>query len=127
MFDAGVFRSLRPAGPLDRTGDDLMVQNGEGLTTTYNRFHDPDERSPDIQRLRDLHAAMDRAVLGAYGWTDIPTDYEFLPEHEDSGADEEIAARRRRRYRYRWPNRVRDQVLARLLKLNADRADQSDE
>ena len=26
----------------------LMVQNNEGLTKTYNRFHDPDERSPEI-------------------------------------------------------------------------------
>jgi hypothetical protein len=25
----------------------------------------------DIQRLRELHAAMDRAVLEAYGWRDL--------------------------------------------------------
>ena len=50
----------------------LMVRNNEGLTKTYNRFHDPNERSPDIQKLRDLHAAMDRAVLDAYGWTYAP-------------------------------------------------------
>jgi hypothetical protein len=25
-----------------------MVRNNEGLTKTYNRFHDPDERDPDI-------------------------------------------------------------------------------
>ena len=40
---------------------DLMVRNKEGLTKTYNRFHDPNEDSPDIVRLRELHAAMDRA------------------------------------------------------------------
>ena len=28
----------------------LMVANNEGLTKTYNRFHDPDERSTDILR-----------------------------------------------------------------------------
>jgi hypothetical protein len=49
----------------------LMTRNNEGLTKTYNRFHDPDERSPDILKLRELHAAMDRAVLDAYGWTDL--------------------------------------------------------
>ena len=49
----------------------LMIRNNEGLTKTYNRFHDPDERSPDILKLRELHAAMDRAVLDAYGWTDL--------------------------------------------------------
>ena len=43
----------------------LMVRNNEGLTKTYNRFHDPDERDPDILKLRELHDAMDRAVLDA--------------------------------------------------------------
>ena len=55
---------------------ELMGRNGEGLTKTYNHFHDPYEDDPDITRLRDLHAAMDRAVLDAYGWRDIPTDCE---------------------------------------------------
>ena len=41
----------------------LMVRNNEGLTKTYNRFHDPYERDPGIERLRELHAEMDRAVL----------------------------------------------------------------
>ena len=59
-----------------------MVRNDEGLTKTYNRFHDPDERDPEILKLRELHAAMDRAVLDAYGWSDIPTDCEFLLDYE---------------------------------------------
>ena len=37
---------------------------------------------PGIATLRELHAAMDRAVLDAYGWTDIPTDCEFLLDYE---------------------------------------------
>ena len=32
-----------------------MVRNNEGLTKTYNRFHDPDERNPEILKLRELH------------------------------------------------------------------------
>jgi hypothetical protein len=32
----------------------------------------PRRARPDILKLRELHAAMDRAVLDAYGWTDIP-------------------------------------------------------
>jgi len=32
----------------------LMVGNNEGLTKTYNRFHDPDERDPGIIELRSL-------------------------------------------------------------------------
>jgi len=97
----------------------LMAQNNEGLTKTYNRFHDPDERDPDIARLRELHADMDRAVLGAYGWSDIPTDCEFLLDYE---IDEEEWGDKKKPYRYRWPDEVRDEVLARLLELNAERA-----
>ena len=95
-----------------------MLQNSEGLTKTYNRFHDPDERDPGIVKLRDLHDAMDRAVLSAYGWSDIPTESEFLLDYE---IDEEGGSKKKR-YRYRWRDGVRDDVLARLLKLNADRA-----
>lgn len=102
----------------------LMDRNDEGLTKTYNRFHDPDERSADIEELRRLHAAMDRAVLGAYGWGDIPTACEFLLDYEDEEDDAEVPGGRRRKkpWRYRWPDEVRDEVLARLLQLNRDRA-----
>ena len=96
----------------------LMVKNGEGLTKTYNRFHDPDERDPQIAKLRELHGTADRAVLDAYGWNDIPTDCEFLLDYE---IDEE-SGKKRKPYRYRWPNEVHDEVLARLLELNAERA-----
>ena len=100
---------------------DLMVRNNQGLTKTYNRFHDPHERDPGIAELRILHTAMDRAVLDAYGWTDIPTECEFLPEHPD---DDESETRKKKRYRYRWPDPVRDEVLGRLMELNAERAEE---
>jgi len=98
----------------------IMVANDEGLTKTYNRFHDPEESSTGIVKLRERHAAMDRAVLDAYGWTDIPTNCEFLLDYEVD--DEEGASRRKKPWRYRWPNDVHDEVLARLLALNAERA-----
>jgi hypothetical protein len=97
----------------------LMVRRGEGLTKTYNRFHDPDEFDPDILRLRELHAAMDLAVLEAYGWSDVPSACEFLLDYEVHDAE---GASRRKPWRYRWPEDVRDEVLARLLLLNAERA-----
>ena len=80
----------------------LMVRNDEGMTKTYNRFHDPYETDPEIAELRRLHAAMDQAVLDAYGWTDIPTDCEFLLDYE---IDEETWGRKKKPYRYRWPRR----------------------
>ena len=82
-----------------------MIANNEGLTKTYNRFHDPDERSPGILHLRDLHAQMDRAVLDAYGWTDILPVYDFRPQLDES-------------IRLTWAEDTRDEVLARLLELN---------
>ncbi len=101
-----------------------MVANGQGLTATYNRFHDPAETDAGILRLRELHADMDRAVLDAYGWTDLRPTCEFILDHEDDDDVEDDAGTKRRKkkpYRYRWPDPFRDEVLARLLALNADR------
>ena len=97
----------------------LMVRNNEGFTKTYNRFHDRDETDPDIKQLRELHVAMDRAVLDAYGWTDIPTDCKFILDYE---IDEKTWGKKTKKpYRYRWPEEVHDEVLARLLDLNRRR------
>ncbi|HAA27244.1 MAG TPA: SAM-dependent methyltransferase [Cyanobacteria bacterium UBA8553] len=98
---------------------DLMVRNNQGLTDTYNRFHDPDERDSDILKLRELHAKMDRAVLDAYGWTDIPTNCEFLLDYEEE--EDESNSRRKKPWRYRWSEENHDEVLARLLDLNQKR------
>ena len=97
----------------------LMVDNNEGMTKTYNRFHDLYETDPRVAELRELHAAMDRAVLDAYGWSDIPTACGLLLDYE---IDEASWGRKKKPYRWRWPDEVRDEVLARLLALNADRA-----
>jgi len=112
----------------------LMVRHNEGLTKTYNHFHNPPsepttldtEQLRDVEKLRALHADMDRAVLDAYGWTDLKPTHEFLLDYvdeEDDDAEEFGRARRRKKpYRYRWPDDFRDEVLMRLLRLNAERA-----
>ena len=107
----------------------LMVANDEGLTKTYNRFHDPDQNDSAIVRLRELHDSMDRAVLDAYGWDDISTECEFIPDHEETANDKTPAPPpiSKKPYRYRWPDEVRDEVLARLLALNAERAAEEEE
>ncbi len=103
----------------------LMVQNDQGLTATYNRFHDPDEHDVGILRLRELHDAMDRAVLDAYGWTDVIPRCEFLLDSEDEAEDDDGRAKKRKKpWRWRWLDEVRDEVLARLLALNAERAEE---
>ena len=100
-----------------------MIARDEGLTTTYNRFHDPKEKSPDIVRLRELHDAMDRAVLTAYGWTDLAERIASDPEAMPCHLTEETEDDHKYQGRYFWPTSIRDEVLARLLALNAERAE----
>ncbi len=114
---------------LEETGRDyyefratLMVQNSEGLTKTYNRFHDPSEMSPDILKLRELHSAMDRAVLDAYGWTGLKPTCEFLLDYEDE-EENGGTSKKKKPWRYRWPDEFRDEVLGRLLARNRDLAE----
>jgi hypothetical protein len=93
----------------------LMVAADEGMTKTYNRFHKESENGPAIQRLRELHDEMDRAVLRAYGWGDLAETLkpEFLTEETED--DHTYQGR------YFWPAAQRDLVLSRLLALNAER------
>jgi hypothetical protein len=84
-----------------------MLSNKEGMTKTYNRFHDPDETSADIQKLRDLHVEMDQAVAAAYGWTDLELGHGF---HETKQG-----------IRFTISEPARREVLQRLLKLNHER------
>ena len=52
----------------------LMVRNDEGLTKTYNRFHDP---TSTTRRSSSSASSTPRWIApscDAYGWDDIPTD-----------------------------------------------------
>ena len=84
-----------------------MTGGNYGLTEFYNRFHDPNETSPDIQQLRQLHVEMDQTVATAYGWTDLDLGHGF---HETKHG-----------LRYTISEPARRQVLPRLLKLNHER------
>jgi hypothetical protein len=92
----------------------LMINRNEGLTKTYNRFHARAENAPDIARLRPLHADMDAAVLRAYGWDDLAARAtpEFIEQDADEGGTPKT--------RLDWPAEFKDEVLARLLALNAE-------
>jgi len=93
----------------------LMVARNEGMTKTYNRFHDAQERCQNIIRLRELHAEMDRAVLRAYGWNDLAERAAPVFLDETNEDDHPYQGR------LFWPSDFRDEVLARLLALNAER------
>jgi hypothetical protein len=99
---------LRDIGfEFDSARKDLMANRREGLTKTYNRFHDPDETSADVQKLRELHVEMDQAVAAAYGWTDLSLNHGF---HETKQG-----------IRFTISETARREVLQRLLKLNHER------
>jgi hypothetical protein len=102
---------------------ELMVKNNQGLTQTYNRFHDPEEYDSDILKLRSLHTEMDKAVLTAYGWEDISTDCEYLLDYEEEEEENSKGRGKKKPYRYRYPEATHDEILARLLELNQTRSE----
>ena len=103
-----------------------MVARNEGMTKTYNRFHDPAEQSADIVRLRELHADMDRAVLRAYALREHPEDAAAWNDLADRAEPDFLDETNEDDHTYQgrlfWPSAFRDEVLARLLALNAERA-----
>lgn len=94
----------------------LMIDRNEGLTKIYNRFHARGENAADIASLRRLHADMDAAVFRAYGWHDMVdrTVPEFIEQDVDEGKTPKT--------RLDWSTEFKDEVLARLLALNSERA-----
>ncbi len=105
----------------------LMTQTNEGITDIYNRFHAPNEQSVDIIRLRKLHDNLDRAVFESYGWHDLSPVCTFVPEFdevEDETSLGVLGPSKHARFRYRWPDEIHDDVLARLTALNSERAAQ---
>jgi hypothetical protein len=100
--------------PLERTGQayhearlSISSSRSVGLTEVYNRFHDRRDESDDIIRLRKLHVEMDRAVVGAYGWSDLDLDHGFYPTKQGD--------------RHTVSESARAGILARLLLLNYER------
>ena len=84
-----------------------MLARQLGLTKTYNLFHKPECADADIARLRELHAAMDRAILACYVWTDIDPGHGF---HQNE----------RGQTRYTISPGARREILRRLLALNLE-------
>jgi hypothetical protein len=83
------------------------LNRGNGLTDVYNLFHDPDESSADIQKLRQFHVEIDNVIATAYGWSNLDLSHDF---HE-----------MKQGVRYSISEAARREVLARLLKLNHER------
>ena len=68
----------------------IMLARQEGLTKTYNRFHNPQEAAEDIQQLRGLHVEMDgrwrRPTAGAISpGPRLPPDEAGAALHDQRG------------------------------------------
>lgn len=55
----------------------IMRTGKEGMTSLYNRYHDPMEKDSEIELLRNYQKEADKIVAGAYGWSDISLDHCF--------------------------------------------------
>jgi hypothetical protein len=97
---------------LDTERRELMLSRSWGLTTTYNHVHDPAERDPEVVALRDIHAAVDRAVFDAYGWNNLDMEIGHHPTKIGT--------------RWTVSPRVRFEILDRLLAENHRRYDLED-
>jgi hypothetical protein len=84
----------------------FMVETNQGLTKTYNAIKDQACDDRGVVELRRLHETMDRAVLDAYGWSDVAVP-PYCP-----ATDADRAA----------VQAFEDEVIDRLHVLNAERA-----
>lgn len=110
----------------------IMLSRQEGLTATYNRFHNPEEGAGDIVRLRELHVEMDKAVAGAYGWGNDEggmMNDELKSEEQNSSLSNHHSAldlghdfhETAQGVRFTVSEAARREILSRLLKLNHER------
>jgi hypothetical protein len=117
-FDTFPFPQPDPSTPiiaLEAIGERLyatrasyMVDTNQGLTKTYNALKAAACDEPRILALRRLHEELDRAVLDAYGWTDVAVP-PFCPASPDQQRAQE---------------QFQDTVIDRLFVLNAQRAEE---
>lgn len=101
------YRPLEEIGEtLYQTRAALMQTHGIGLTKLYNVFEAATAVPPEYQELQRLHVDMDRAVVAAYGWEDIPVP----PYCPTTDADKKAL------------QAFEDAVIDRLFELNEKRA-----
>ncbi|PYG01851.1 hypothetical protein SAMN05216184_101316 [Georgenia satyanarayanai] len=94
---------------LDGEVRSLMKRRGLGFTKLYNRVNDPEVvGDPDVRHLRDIHVALDEAVLDAYGWHDVQLRHGFHSY--------------RQAQRFTIDPAARVEILDRLLEENQQRA-----
>jgi len=85
-----VFFTFPRPGPTERLAElgrrlhserhEIMLRRQLGLTKLYNLVNDPDiadSADADVARMREIHVELDKAVMNAYDWGDVPLDHGF--------------------------------------------------
>jgi hypothetical protein len=126
-FDTFPFPADMTAAALNDAGEalytaraDYMVRHDQGLTATYNQLKDPGCTTDEIEHLRRLHEAMDRAVVQAYGWYEL--DENRKPRLDDEGKPIPLAVPAYGTADPEVQQAFEDEVIDRLFVLNAERA-----
>ena len=105
--------TLKPLGEAYlKARREIMSAEGLGLTKLYNRFHDPRDVDPRLERLREQLRDIDTAVASAYGWDGLDLNHGF---HEVPYLGEND------RVRFTISETARLEVLRRLGELNRQR------
>jgi hypothetical protein len=86
---------------------ELMFRTDTGLTSTYNRVHNPGDVDLGVVRLREVHVSLDLAVRDAYGWSDLELDHHHWETPQGM--------------RFTVSPDAKDEILNRLLELNHER------
>ena len=84
-----------------------MLERNQGMTAIQNQLKSSEVVERGICELRDLHVAMDKEVLEAYGWSDLVPPSVTAPRTEKEQLSVQL---------------FDDEVIDRLLSLNAQRA-----
>ncbi len=92
--------------------ENRLTEDGIGLTDFYNVLHAPSQQEGWIAEFRSLQERLDRAVLSAYGWSDLDLEHDF---HEMDYLPPRDCVR------FSMSPRARIEVLRRLSALNHER------
>ncbi|MDX6739040.1 Eco57I restriction-modification methylase domain-containing protein [Actinocorallia sp. A-T 12471] len=92
---------------LYRIRSKAMMERGEGLTKIYNHVHNPHVAEAGIEKIREVHELIDRAIANAYGWQDLDIQHGFYESRQRVFLGLQAPAK--------------SEILDRLLELNHER------
>jgi hypothetical protein len=90
----------------------LQIQRNLNLTKIYNALHDRLDSETHVTALRKGRIALDKALLAAYGWTEVQLNHDFRQASYISESNT---------IRFTMADEARLEILRRLAALNFER------